>query len=213
MATRLARGVDRRVGTRIGRPFSVAPPPATARNTSPRHGLDHDAGDDRAVDLGGDRDAEARVAVEEVHGAVDGVDQPAHPGAAPAAAALLAEDRVGGPGLQQPADDQPLDGLVDVGHHVGGGRLGGGHLPRPLEPPADLAGRLSGDRLAERGQTRREPRLGRTAARRDERGGAGARRGASAPGVGTGGTLPEAPSAGAGRGAGRVASDGRRVAP
>jgi hypothetical protein len=63
--------------------LAVAGRPAAARRGVLGAGgdVEHHAGDHLAVDLGGDRDGVLRDAVEEVHGAVDRVDDPAHAGA------------------------------------------------------------------------------------------------------------------------------------
>ena len=87
-------------------------------------------------------------AVEEVHGAVDRVDDPGRTGPRRAGRALLAEHAVRRPPLCQRLEQQPLDRLVGSRHDVGGARLGA--LDRDAGPHrqgerAGLAGQLGGE--------------------------------------------------------------------
>ena len=99
---------------------------------SGRTDVDDRAGHGPPVDLGRDRDRVAGVVVDEVDGAVDGVDDPHHAAAGLDARALLAEDPVAGPRAEQPGAQQPLGAGVEVGDDVGGARLRGrdGHPSR-----------------------------------------------------------------------------------
>ena len=74
--------------------------------------------------LGGDADRPLRDAEEEVDGAVERVDDPAHAARALAVAALLPQDAVVGPGGRDPLADQPLGVVVGLGDEVGRRALG-----------------------------------------------------------------------------------------
>ena len=67
----------------------------------------------------GDADRPLRDAEEEVHGAVERIDDPAHGARTGAVAALLTEDSVVGPGGRQALADQPLGVVVGLGDEVG----------------------------------------------------------------------------------------------
>ena len=85
-----------------------------------------DHADDRvAVDLGGDRHGEARVAVQVVGGAVDRVDRPSAPRWCPTSA-VPSSPRIAvvGSRAADAARDERLGGPVHLGDHVGADRLG-----------------------------------------------------------------------------------------
>ena len=106
------------LGRRVGRdrpPLRRAPPPRVASNTSPCSGSETTPAIASPSRSHRDRDGEARVAVEVVGGPVDRVDHPAQAARALDVGALLAEDRVVGAGREDPVDDQPLAGAVDLG--------------------------------------------------------------------------------------------------
>jgi hypothetical protein len=67
--------------------------------------------------LGGDADRPVGQPVKVVDGAVERVDDPAHPPLA-GLAAFLTQHGVAGPRSQEPAGDEPLRGLVHLGDHV-----------------------------------------------------------------------------------------------
>ena len=71
------RRAPSRSETRIGWPFSRAPCPRSAVNSSSADRVVDDADLERAVDLERDRHAEERQAVREVRGAVERIDDPA----------------------------------------------------------------------------------------------------------------------------------------
>ena len=127
-----------------GRPSRVAPAAEPGGVLDARCGVQDDPGDHLAGLLGGDRDGVLRQPVEEVHRAVDGVDDPAHPGAARLAAGLLAEHRVVGTGGEQARADQLLAGAVDLGDDVGRAGLGVGDLDRRRAPLAHHRRRRAG---------------------------------------------------------------------
>ena len=78
-----------------------------------------------AVDRGGDGHGVLRDAVEEVHGAVDRVDDPGRPRSSEAAAAPSSPTNPSsGSRGHQPVEDQPLGGLVDLGDDVDRAGLG-----------------------------------------------------------------------------------------
>ena len=155
------------VGSRawIGRSSQTAPQPATARyrrpalesRTTPTRGL--------AVDLDGDRDGVGGIAVDVVGGAVERVDDPAHPARALPGGALLAEQRVVGARGAQPSTIRRSASLVDLADEVGGRRLG-------LDAQRVVAGpRVDAPRPRARGRSRgRAARAGRAGRRRTGRG-------------------------------------------
>ena len=87
-------------------------------------GIVDDAGDDRAFALERDRDREVRDAVQEVHGAVERIDDPAMGlVGAFARAAFLAEEAVAGAGVRELLAQDLLGAPVGGGDEIG----------RPLE--------------------------------------------------------------------------------
>ena len=81
---------------RIGSSSRKAPPPRAGVERLAEGGHVHDAGEEAVAVLGGDRHGVAGQAVEEVRGAVDGVDQPLDAARAGTVGALLADDGVVG---------------------------------------------------------------------------------------------------------------------
>jgi hypothetical protein len=112
----------------------------------------HHAGDHDTVHLGGQRDRVLREAVEVVHGAVDGVQDPPYGsgGRFRGVPVLLAQHAVSGPLSGQRGDHLALDGPVGRRHDVGVGALGlhvgdrlgpgapGGRRGLPGDPYGDL---------------------------------------------------------------------------
>ena len=137
--------------TAIGAPSRVAePPPGSAgideRLVGPVLGrVEHHAGDDLAVDLGRDRDRELQQPVEEVDGAVDRVDDPAHAARAGDVVALLAEHGVVGPRREEPGPDQLLRRPVGQGDDVDVAGLGGRDVDPAGAVLTDQDGRFPGD--------------------------------------------------------------------
>ncbi len=80
--------------------------------------------DGRPVDLDGDGHRETRMAIEVIGGAVDGIDHPADSARSGPVGSLLAQDSVIGSHTKDPVDDELLGRTVDLGDHVGQGRLG-----------------------------------------------------------------------------------------
>jgi hypothetical protein len=95
--------------------------------------------------LGGDRDREAGMAVDVVGGAVDGVDDPPHPGCAGPGGALLAQHPVVGAGGEDAVDDGALREPVHVGDQVGGRGLGLDGVAGPRQPFDEERRRSGGD--------------------------------------------------------------------
>jgi hypothetical protein len=112
----------------------------------------HDAGEQAVAVQGGDRNGVARQPVEEVGRAVDGVDEPLDPARARAVGTLLADDGVVGPRREQTLDDERLRAAVELGHHVGGGRLGGDVVQTTLAAIARERAGLDGETAGERDQ-------------------------------------------------------------
>ena len=83
------------------------------------------AGEGAVLVLHRHRHRPLRIAEHEVGRAVERIDDPAEPARPLASGALLAEDAVIGSSVEQSADDELFAGLVELGDHVGGGRLGG----------------------------------------------------------------------------------------
>src|SRR5262249_7957367 len=102
-----------------GRPVAEGGRPRPAER-----GRDDDAGLGLAVALEGDRDAEDRQAVCEVHRAVDRIDHPAFAGRALGAPELLAEDGDARRARPELAVDERLDARVPLGDEVGRELLG-----------------------------------------------------------------------------------------
>ena len=127
--------------TRIGWPSLVEPFPRAATYSVPEGDVDHHSRHHFAVDFGGDRDGVARQPVEEVHGAVDRIHDPADARRAADVVALLPQECVVGPAAEDELAEKPLAGTVGLGNDVRGRRLGGGDLQRP---PPPLAHQLSG---------------------------------------------------------------------
>ena len=95
--------------------------------------------------LGRDRDGVLGQVVEEVHGAVDRVDHPAHAGPAGLVVPLLAEEAVVGSCRPDPVPDQLLAVAVRLGDDVDVAGLRGGHLDRAPSPVPDQRRGLAGD--------------------------------------------------------------------
>ncbi len=124
------------------------------------------AGHRDAVDLRGHRHRVRRDPVDEVHRAVDGVQDPGDGAGREArrvgrAADFLAENGVAGSQLRQPITQQPLGFGVDDGHRVSRGRLGphrviavGARVGAEYLAAASTheRGRLGGQRLGHRPQ-------------------------------------------------------------
>ena len=131
-----------------GAPFSQAPTPRSAVNSSCRFGIEDGADHRLAVDLEGQRRAENRHAMREVGRAVERVEDPAMGVATrPAVAELLGEDVVFGEALGEQRPAHVLDLDVDLGDQVDGPLLvdaDAGPETRPLDRPGagdDLDGR------------------------------------------------------------------------
>ncbi len=151
-------GRDQRVGqvrgSRTGQRHTVA-----GRTVPERRGVGdaqggrvHDPGDHLPVDLGRDRHRPVRQVVEEVHRAVQRIDDPAHPARARVVGPLLAQQAVARTHLAQPARDQLLGRPVECGDDIRGGRLGRlGHDVTGSAPQQQVAG-LPGDVEREREQ-------------------------------------------------------------
>lgn len=77
------------------------------------HGIVDDAEDDHAIDAQGDGDAEVRDAVEEIHRAIDGVDDPLAVGILVSGDAFLAIDRVVRATEEEDVGDEVLGFLVE----------------------------------------------------------------------------------------------------
>ena len=121
---------------------------------APRDRLHDGAGDHDPVHLGPDRDREPGQAVGVVHGAVDGVDDPADlaRGRRAAGAALLAQHEVVGAGGGQALAHQRLAVPVALGDDVGGRALRvqpAGVGDGPLAHREGQGGGLAGDRHGE----------------------------------------------------------------
>ena len=148
-----ARARSAAAETRIGAPSRVAPATAGGREQLVADDVEHDAGHGRAVDLGGDRHAEAGQAVEVVGRAVERVDDPADPAGAGTIRALLAEHAVVGSGAEEALDDQRLGGPVHLGDHVGAGGLRADRRARARPSPSRRSAPASpGHRLGQRQQ-------------------------------------------------------------
>ena len=93
------------------------------------------AEDDPVALLERDRHREDRHAVGVIGRAVEWVDDPAAPGAAPARAALLGENRVVGKLAPEAVDDDRLRAPIHLGHEVDGAVL----RLDPPRPPQLLA--------------------------------------------------------------------------
>ena len=135
--SRSASGTTAR--TRIGTPSRCAGPPRRGGVLVTGRDVEHHAGHDLAVELGGDRHGVLRDAVEEVHGAVDRVDDPADAGGAGLVVALLAQEPVVGAGVEERPPDQPLGAPVGLGDHVDVAGLGGGDRRRRGRAPDSIS--------------------------------------------------------------------------
>ena len=82
-----------------------------------------DCGNRLLLVAAGDRDGPLRDPVEEVHGAVERIDDPFEAGRADGSRALLADQGVARPLLAQEADDQRLGIAVGVRDRIGLGAL------------------------------------------------------------------------------------------
>ena len=78
------------------------------------HGIVDDAYDDLAFDAEGDGDAEVGDAVEEIHGAIDGIDDPLARGGLVAGDAFFAVECIGGAGIEQDLGDEILRGFIEL---------------------------------------------------------------------------------------------------
>ena len=77
------------------------------------HGIVNDAEDDFVADAQGDGDAEVGDAVEEIDGAIDGIDDPMAVGVLISGYTFLAIERVGGAGSEEDVGDEVLGFLVE----------------------------------------------------------------------------------------------------
>ena len=77
------------------------------------HGIVNDAEDDFVADAQGDGDAEVGDAVEEIDGAIDGIDNPVTVGVLISGDTFLAIERVGGAGSEEDVGDEVLGFLVE----------------------------------------------------------------------------------------------------
>ena len=126
MPERKARGADRLIG-RPGAHLDEAPThvgaPAALRGEGvAEHGRVHDADDGDAVFDQRDRHAHDRELVQEVGGAVEGVDEPSQRAAL--TALFLAEHGDVGEGIGEDGSDRPLAGGVGLAHPVAREALG-----------------------------------------------------------------------------------------
>ncbi len=125
--------------------------------------VDHHSGLHHSSHLSRDRHGHARVAVDVVGGAVEGIDDPAHPRGAGPIAALLAQHAVVGAGAEELPDDELLGRSIHLGDDVGGARLGRHRCSASLQRLGQHVGRGLGGLFGQVGQVRRVGRTGRRA--------------------------------------------------
>ena len=117
---------------------------AARREALAARGIEHHAELDDAVDLERDRDRVHGHPVGVVHGAVERIDDPAVAGVAGRGPLLLTPHHVVGEGGGDRAPDGLLRQQVDLGHQVGGARLGGHVEQRAGVPAVDTCGGVGG---------------------------------------------------------------------
>ena len=103
----------------MGLLFNMAPSPSSGGEKFVGDGIEDDAGEDGFAVCKRDRNAEARIAVGEIGGAVERIDVPAKFGVAFVAGAFFGGDGVVGEIFGEPLDDGPLGALVGLGDQVG----------------------------------------------------------------------------------------------
>jgi hypothetical protein len=74
----------------------------------------NDADDDFAFDAQGNRDAEMRDAIEKIHCAINGIDDPLAVGFLIASDAFFSIERVTGAGIEQDLGDQVLGSFIEL---------------------------------------------------------------------------------------------------
>ncbi len=172
-------GRDERVGqvrdSRTGQWHAVAGRTVPERRSvgDTQGGRVHNPGDHLPVNLGRDRHRPVRQVVEEVHRAVQRIDDPAHPARARVVGPLLAQQAVTWTHLAQPARDQLLGRPVERGDDICGGRLGRlGHDVTGSASQQQVAG-IPGDVERQREQVPGPRSVGRLGRGRDGGGGGG----------------------------------------